>query len=300
MGGLLREREWMRFEFIHAERVNFSIQLMCRHLEVSRSGYRAWAKRPESRRSRADKILEVEVKAIFKENKARYGVRRVEKEMRARGHRLGKNRVARLMRQAGLCARKKPRFVRTTDSNHNRPIAPNILDRDFSPPEPQTKWAGDITYVWTAEGWVYLSVLLDLFSRKVVGWSVSRSIDTPLVLAALNSALYGRKDVTGLLHHSDRGSQYASHDYQRLLSERGIVCSMSRKGNCWDNSVVESFFATLKKELIYTQNWANGEQLKTALFEFLEVYYNRKRRHSSLGYLSPAAFEESVSLAQVA
>jgi len=291
----------MRFEFIRAQEANFSIRLMCHHLEVSRAGYYAWVKRPESKRSREDRTLGAEVAAIFNEHKTRYGATRVEKEMRApRGRSLGRKRVARLMRQRGLYAREKKRFVRTTDSNHARPIAPNILDRKFSPSEPQATFAGDITYVWTTAGWVYLAVLLDLFSRKVVGWAVSTSIDTELVLAALIQALHGRVEFQGLLHHSDRGSQYASHDYQKALTASGIRCSMSRKGNCWDNAVVESFFATLKKELIYTQSWADGVDLKAALFEYIEVYYNRKRRHSSLGYVSPAEYEDAASVNRAA
>ena len=290
----------MRFEFMRAQLANFSIRLMCHHLEVSRAGYYAWAKRPESKRSREDRKLGVEVAAIFHENKTRYGATRVEKEMRAGGRSLGRKRVARLMRQRGLFARKKKRFARTTDSNHARPIAPNILDRKFSPSEPQAIMAGDITYVWTTAGWVYLAVLLDLFSRKVVGWAASTSIDTELILAALRQALHGRTGLQGLLHHSDRGSQYASHDYQKALMASGITCSMSRKGNCWDNAVVESFFATLKKELIYTRGWANDVELQAALFEYMEVYYNRKRRHSSLGYVSPAEYEDAASVKRAA
>jgi transposase InsO family protein len=282
----------VRFAFIHAEKANFPIAFMCRQLEVSRSGYHAWAKRPESTRARQDKTLAKEVASIFEENKHRYGSPRVQREMRARGRCVGRKRVARLMRMQGLAARRRARFVRTTDSNHGHPVAPNLLDRNFSPPEPQSTWAGDITYVWTSAGWVYLAVLLDLFSRKVVGWAVKTSIDTELVLSALNQGLYGRRDVQGLLHHTDRGSQYASGDYQGALKARGIACSMSRKGNCWDNAVVESFFATLKKELIYKQSWTNKTELQQALFEYIEVFYNRKRRHSSLGYVSPAEYEK--------
>ena len=283
----------MRFAFIHAEKAHFPIAFMCRHLSVSRSGYHAWVKREESPHERTDKVLAAEVAAIHEESCRRYGSPRVHEEMRARGRQVGRKRVARLMRQQGLRARARARFVRTTDSNHPHPVAPNVLDRNFTPSEPRSTWAGDITYVWTAAGWVYLAVLLDLFSRKVVGWAVSSRIDTPLVLSALDQALHGHTDVQGLLHHSDRGSQYASHDYQEALKAWGIACSMSRKGNCWDNAVVESFFATVKKELIYTRNWANQAELEAALFEYIEVFYNRKRRHSSLGYVSPTEYERA-------
>jgi putative transposase len=293
MGGLLREGECVRFAFIYEEKANYPVAFMCRHLEVSRSGYHAWEGRPESKRAREDKALAVEVASIFEENKHRYGSPRVHRELRARGRTVGRKRVVRLMQAQGLAARKRARFVRTTDSNHDHPVAPNVLDRNFSPSEPQSTWAGDITYVWTAAGWVYLAVLLDLFSRKVVGWSISSRIDTELVLSALDQGLYGRDDVHGLLHHTDRGSQYASGDYQKALKARGIACSMSRKGNCWDNAVVESFFATLKKELIYTQSWTDRAELERALFEYIEVFYNRKRRHSSLGYVSPAEYERA-------
>jgi transposase InsO family protein len=204
------------------------------------------------------------------------------------------------MRQQGLAARRRRRFVRTTDSAHRQPVADNLLARHFSPDQPNCTWATDITYVATRQGWLYLAVVLDLFSRQVVGWAMGQSIDTQLVLSALDMALKSRKPPRGLLHHSDRGSQYASTDYQRTLEQRGIRCSMSRKGNCWDNAVVESFFSSLKMELVHEADFATREQATAALFEYIEVFYNRKRRHSSLGYVSPVEYERSVLPSELA
>ncbi|MFP2964509.1 IS3 family transposase, partial [Myxococcus sp. 1LA] len=193
----------------------------------------------------------------------------------------------------GLRARPRRRFVKTTDSAHSHPVAPNVLGRDFSPEKPNSKWAGDITYIWTAEGWLYLAVVLDLFSRKVVGWAMSDTIDRQLVLSALTMALLNRPAPD--LHHSDRGSQYASDDYRELLKEQGIECSMSRKGNCWDNAVVESFFSSLKMELVYERKFQTHEEARRALFEYIEAWYNRRRRHSALGYVSPEEYERTAS-----
>jgi putative transposase len=281
----------VKFEFIDARKAHFPIDFMCRQLGVSRSGYYAWKERPESKRHKADQALAEVVTAVHQKSRCTYGSPRVHAELRARGQRVGRKRVARLMSQHGLAARKKRRFVRTTDSRHHQPVAPNVLGRDFSPGQPNSTWATDITYVETGQGWLYLAVVMDLFSRKVVGWSMSEHIDRHLVLNALDMALEGRQPPRGLLHHSDRGSQYASADYQQALAARGIQCSMSRKGNCWDNAVVESFFSSLKLELVYTTRFATHAQARLALFEYLEVFYNRQRRHSSLGYLSPVDFE---------
>jgi len=282
----------VKFRLIHAKKACTSVAFMCRQLGVSRSGYYAWAKRPESQRKKSDRELTVEVAAIHQQSRGSYGSPRVHVELRARGRRVSQKRVARLMRQQGLAARRRRPFVRTTDSKHAQPVAPNVVARDFLPPGPNCTWAGDITYVWTSEGWLYLAVVLDLFSRRVVGWSMSECIDRHLVLAALDMALAGR--VAPALYHSDRGSQYASEDYRARLAERGITCSMSRKGNCWDNAVVESFFSSLKMELIHTRSFRTRQEAKLALFEYIEVFYNRKRRHSSLGYLSPAEYERTA------
>ncbi|QRK13373.1 IS3 family transposase [Archangium violaceum] len=291
-GGLLREGDLeVKFEFIDAEKAHFPVDFMCEQLGVSRSGYYAWKERPESARDKADRALAEEVTRIHRDSRGTYGSPRVHAELRARGQRVSRKRVARLMNEHDIAARKRRRFVRTTDSRHNQPVAPNILERNFSPGQPNSTWATDITYVGTGQGWLYLAVVMDLFSRKVVGWSMSENIDRHLVLNALDMALEGRQPPQGLLHHSDRGSQYASTDYQQALAARGIQCSMSRKGNCWDNAVVESFFSSLKQELVYTTAFATHEQARLALFEYIEVFYNRQRRHSSLGYVSPVDFE---------
>lgn len=281
----------MKFEFIDAQKAHFPVDFMCQQLDVSRSGYYAWKARPESERHKADRALGEVVTAVHQQSRGTYGSPRVHAELRARGQRVSRKRVARLMNERGLCARKRRRFVRTTDSRHNQPVAPNTLERNFSPGQPNCTWATDITYVGTRQGWLYLAVVLDLFSRKVVGWSMSEHIDRHLVLNALDMALKGRQPPRGLLHHSDRGSQYASTDYQQALAARGIQCSMSRKGNCWDNAVVESFFSSLKLELVYNSDFATHEQARLALFDYIEVFYNRQRRHSSLGYVSPVNFE---------
>ncbi|WP_284665542.1 IS3 family transposase [Myxococcus sp. SDU36] len=291
--GLLREGDDVKFAFIHAQKAHFPIAFMCEQLEVSRSGYYAWAHRPQSARKTKDRELTEVVAAVHAESRRWYGSPRVFQELKARGYRVSRKRVARLMRQRGLRARARRRFVKTTDSAHSYPVAPNVLERDFSPQKPNSKWAGDITYIWTAEGWLYLAVVLDLFSRKVVGWAMSDTIDRHLVLSALTMALLNRPAPD--LHHSDRGSQYASDDYRKLLEKQEIDCSMSRKGNCWDNAVVESFFSSLKMELVYERNFQTHEEARRALFEYIEAWYNRRRRHSSLGYVSPEEYERNAS-----
>jgi transposase InsO family protein len=289
----------VKFCFIDAEKAQFPVAVLCRHLGVSRSGYYAWAKRSESARRQGDQALTLEVAAIHHDSRGTYGAPRVHAELRARGRRHSRKRVARLLRQQGLRARPRRRFVRSsTDSAPSRPAAANVLERRFEPGQPTRVWAGDLTYIWTGEGWLYLAVLLELSSRKVVGWAMGERIDRELALSALRMALLGA--AAPELHHSDRGSQYASEDYRRLLEEQGIECSMSRKGNCWDNAVVESFFSTLKQELVYSTHFQTREEAKRALFEYIEVFYNRKRRHSALGYLSPTEYErvtEAKSLA---
>jgi putative transposase len=283
----------VRFEFIQAQKAHFPVEFMCEQLEVSRSGYYAWAERPESARQQQDKQLAQEVQKAHRDSRGTYGSPRVHAELQAQGRKVSRKRVARLMGEQQLEARRKRRTVRTTDSNHSHPVAPNVLERDFSPDQPNSTWATDITYVWTGEGWLYLAVVLDLFSRRVVGWSMSEHIDTKLVLGALEMALEGRQPPEGLIHHSDRGSQYASAEYRQALASRGIQCSMSRKGNCWDNAVVESFFSSLKQELVYLTDFATRHQARSELFEYIEVFYNRQRRHSSLGYLSPSDYERA-------
>jgi transposase InsO family protein len=281
----------VRFAFIEAEKASFPITHSCAVLEVSRAGFYAWRARPVARRTREDQRLGVEIAAIHAESRRRYGSPRVHAELRDRGRRLGRKRVARLMQQQGLHARHRRRFRVTTDSRHALPVADNVLARRFAATAPDTVWVTDMTYLWTTEGWLYLVVLLDLFSRRIVGWAMRERMTRQLALDALAMALRQRRPARGLLHHSDRGSQYASGDYRRVLDAHGIVCSMSRRGDCWDNAVAESFFSTLKIELVYTSAWATRAEARTDVFEYLEGFYNNQRRHSSLGYLTPVAFE---------
>lgn len=281
----------MRFAFIATEKACYPVALMCRVLQVSRAGYYAWCKRPPAPRTLEDQTLALEVAAIHAESRGRYGSPRVHAELRERGQRTARKRVARLMRTAGLCAREPRRFRRTTDSGHGMAIKDNLLARRFAVPAPNSGWVTDITYLWTVEGWLYLAVILDLFSRRVVGWALSERLERRVALDALRMALSDRQPPQGLLHHSDRGSQYASHEYQQLLAAHGVLSSMSRKGNCWDNAVAESFFATLKLELVYQSHWRTRTQARSEVFEYIELYYNRQRRHSALGYLCPNEFE---------
>lgn len=269
---------------------------MCRVLEVSPSGYYAARRRQESQRIQDDRRLLVEVKAVHARSKGRYGSPRIYRALRAKDVRCSENRVARLMRQHEVRARQAHRFKATTDSAHTLPVAENVLDRRFAVDVPDARWAADITYLWTREGWLYLAVVMDLFSRKIVGWSMQETLERSLVVQALRMALEARGPTSDLLHHSDRGSQYASREYRRLLEAVGCTCSMSRKGNCWDNAPVESFFATLKGELVHGRLFQTRVEARLELFEFIEVWYNRERLHSSLGYLSPVAFEEQRTI----
>jgi putative transposase len=281
----------VRFAIIAREKACYPVALMCRVLKVSRAGYYAWCKRPTAHHTQEDQRLGLEIAAIYRENRGRYGSPRVHFELHERGHRTGRKRVARLMRTAGLRARGHRRFRTTTDSRHSLAIKQNLLDRQFTMPTANQGWVTDITYLWTLEGWLYLAVIIDLFSRRVVGWSLGERLERSIVLDALKMALQHRHPPQGLLHHSDRGSQYASHEYQELLAVHGIQSSMSRKGNCWDNAVAESFFATLKVELVYRSRWSTRTQARNEVFEYIELFYNRQRRHSALGYLSPNEFE---------
>lgn len=267
-------------------------------LKVSTSGYYAWRGRSESQRKRMNQRLVVEIKAVHAESRARYGSPRVHQELKARGIPCSENRVARLMSIEGIRAKQARPFKATTDSGHTLPVAPNHLDRQFRPERANARWAGDITYIWTREGWLYLAVMMDLFSRKVVGWSMQPRLEKTLATDALRMALEGRRPhrcLAGpLLCHSDRGSQYASGAYQGLLRAHDLTCSMSRKGNCWDNAVVESFFSTLKRELVHHRSYRSREEARNDVFEYIEVFYNRKRRHSSLGYMTPAEYEARI------
>jgi transposase InsO family protein len=264
---------------------------MCRLLGVSRSGYYAWRKRQPSKRSKMDASLAARIVELHVESHRRYGSPRVHEALKAEGCGVSRKRVVRLMRERGLVARPKPRFCTTTNSDHDDPIAPNVLARHFETPRPNTAWASDITYLATAEGWLYLAIILDLYSRRVVGWAMGNSLERGLCLTALRMALETRRPAPGLVHHSDRGTQYASADYQQLLEDHGLVCSMSRRGNCWDNAVAESFFSTLKTELVGERVFKTRGEATQAVFEYVEAFYNQKRLHSSIGYRSPADFE---------
>jgi transposase InsO family protein len=282
----------VKFAFIAAEKAWAPIAVMCKVLDVSRSGFYAWDERGRSTRSSEDAKLAVRILAAYKTGRGGYGSPRVQEELlKADGIAVSRKRVARIMRELGLVGRRKRRFKATTDSKHNLPVAENVLDRNFEVDAPDVAWVTDITYVWTAEGWLYLAAILDLFSRRVVGFAMSQRIDRALVLEALRVAVGRRTPNAGLMHHSDRGSQYASGDYQDALDDLGVVCSMSRKGNCWDNAVAESFFATLKTECVYTRRFATRAEARETIFEFIEVFYNGTRRHSTLGYLTPIEFE---------
>ena len=268
---------------------------MLRVLEVSASGYYVWRNDPGSDRKKENLRLVTHIKAVHEESSKTYGSPRIHAELCSRGIRCGKNRVARLMRQGGIQARHKRKFKATTDSNHQLPVYENRLNRSFEVSSPNTSWAADITYIWTHEGWLYLAVILDLFSRKIIGWSMSAGMEKQLVIGALLMALGQRKPGVGMLHHSDRGSQYASKEYQALLSDGRISCSMSRKGNCWDNAVLESFFSTLKREWVQGKKYRTRSEARADIFYFIETWYNRKRRHSTLGYLSPVEYERRAA-----
>ncbi|MBV5262407.1 IS3 family transposase, partial [Synechococcus moorigangaii CMS01] len=291
-GGLLCQGKQRRYELIEAEKEEFPVRMMCRILQVSRSGYYGWRQRKPSLRMRENEMLSREIEHIHQESQGTYGAPRIRAALWAKGYRPIRYSFARLMKLLGIGARRKRRYKATTDANHRLAVAPNTLQRDFKTTEPDRVWVSDITYLQTAQGWLYLAVIIDLFSRRVVGWSMAEHLRTELVLTALNASLGHRRPcASGLLIHSDRGSQYASHDYQKALSESGILCSMSRRGNCWDNAVAESFFGTLKSELIKTQIFPSRSQARTTVAEWIEVFDNRQRIHSANEYLSPVQFE---------
>jgi transposase InsO family protein len=266
---------------------------MCRLLSVSPSGFYAWLRRKPSERAERDVALASNIVAIHKESRGTYGSPRIHSELRDQDISVSRKRIARLMRENGVVGCQPRRTQKTTDSAHTHPVAENVLNREFNVDAPNTAWVTDITYVWTHAGWLYLAVIIDLYSRRVVGWSMADHMRTELVTGALNMALGQRTLSLPLIHHSDRGSQYASDEYRRALSQNGITCSMSRRANCWDNAVAESFFATLKAELIHRRQWPTREMVRMAIVEYIEVFYNRKRRHSSLGYSNPVAYEKA-------
>ena len=281
----------MKFRFIQGHRDRFPIRRMCRALGVSPSGYYAFMGRPESRRVREDRRLLVEIKAIHRSSRGTYGSPRVHDHMKAQGMSHSRKRIARLMRQGDIRAKQKRKFKATTDSSHGYPVAPNLLKRKFMAQGPNQKWVADITYIATGEGWLYLAAIMDLYSRRIVGWSMSGSISRQLALDALEMAAGRRHPGPGLLHHSDRGGQYASDEYQEKLDSYGMKCSMSREANCWDNAAMESWFHTLKVELVNHRYYQSRRQAKADIFEYIEVFYNHRRSHSALGYRPPAEYE---------
>ena len=285
----------MRFSFIDAKKVEFPVARLCETLEVSQSGYFAWKSRPASESQCKDMVLLAHIRERFCLSRETYGSPRMHADLIEDGIIAGRHRIARLMRDNNLKARQKRRFKKTTDSDHGGPIAPNHLDQDFAATAPDQKWAADISYIWTTEGWLYLAIVLDLFSRRIIGWAVSDRLKKDLALSALRRALVLRQPKTGILHHSDRGSQYCSYDYQRILDRHGFIISMSGKGNCYDNAMVETLFKTIKSELIWRTSFQSRFQAENAIARYIDGFYNPVRRHSALGYKSPINFEHETN-----
>ena len=281
----------MSFALIDAKKAEVPIETACTVLNVSVSGFYAWKNRGASPRQHSDMVLLAHIRAEFSTSHETYGSPRMHAELKESGLAIGRHRVARLMSENGLKARQKTRFKKTTDSDHDGPVAPNVLDQDFTAQGPDEKWGVDISYVWTAEGWLYLAIVLDLFSRRIVGWEMSDRMKKGLATDALQRAINLRKPLPGLIHHSDRGSQYCSADYRRLVRDRGFIASMSGRGNCYDNAMVETVFKTIKEELVWRISFATRDQASKAIGRYIEGFYNPRRRHSSLGYVSPATFE---------
>lgn len=270
----------------------FKVQTMCQLLNVSRSGYYEWLHRRPSRRQLAREVLAKQIKGIFDAEKQRAGSPRITRKLRRSGQKVGENRVANVMRENGWRAKGVKKFKATTNSKHTLPVAPNLLEQNFQASVPNQKWVSDLTYIWTDEGWLYLAVVLDLYSRMVVGWAMSERMTARLVCNALEMALWRRKRPQGVIVHSDRGIQYCCQEYQSLLAEHKLICSMSKRGDCYDNAAMESWNGSLKVEAIHGERFKTREEVKQHIFDYIDVYYNRQRLHSKLGYLSPAEFEE--------
>lgn len=283
----------MKYAFIKSHHDLFAVTRMCHLMDVSQSAYYDWLKRPESARSIEDRRLGEKVKVSHEKSRKTYGARRIVKDLVENNEHISRARVGRLMKQQGLESKSKRKFKATTDSKHGRPVAPNLLEREFRVEQPDCVYAGDITYIPTDEGWLYLAVLIDLYSRAIVGWAMSERMPAELVNDALMMAIWKRKPLKGLMVHSDRGSQYASDLYQKTIKDHGFICSMSRKGNCWDNAPSESFFHTLKTELTYHRRYKTREEAKQEIFEYIEVFYNRQRRHSTIGYQTPLDYDKA-------
>jgi putative transposase len=282
----------MRYRFIDTYKKTWPICLMCKVLNVSSSGYYEWLRRPESAQDQSNRKLDDEIREVYEEHKQRYGVPRVTIELKDLGFQCSENRVARRMTKLGLKGIQAKKFKRTTDSNHDKPVAPDLIEQDFTALAPNQKWVSDLTYVWTDEGWLYLAVIMDLYSRAIIGWSMGKRMTQQLMCDALTMALFRRGFPRGVIIHSDRGSQYCSKAYQRLISVTGLRCSMGRRATCYDNAAMESFFHTLKVELIHRERYTTRQDAKGAIFEYIETYYNRKRRHSAIGYGIPMLFEQ--------
>jgi putative transposase len=273
----------------------FSVSMMCCMLSVSKSGYYDWLSRPPSLRSHENAELADKIKQIFDEEKSRVGAKRITKRLKLEGTHVGRHRVARIMRINGWRAKASKKYIATTNSNHHLPVAPNLLQQSFSATKPNEKFVSDITYIWTDEGWLYLAVVMDLYSRMIVGWAMAPRMTSNLVIDALQMALWRRKMPRGVIVHSDRGSQYCSHDYQKLITENGLICSMSKRGDCYDNAAMESWNHSFKVEAIHGEKFATRQDAKNHVFDYIDVYYNRKRLHSKLGYLAPEYFEAQMA-----
>jgi putative transposase len=287
----------MRYRFVAAERASYSVRRLCQVLGVAASGFYAWLQRGPSRRERQDCSLTEQIAAVFAASRRTYGSPRVHAELRAEGVRVSRKRVARLMRTAGLAATVRRRLPRTTDSDHGRPVAPNLLEQKFAADLPDTVWLADISYLPTDEGWLYLAAIKDMATREIVGWSMSDSLEAGSACEALRMAIQRRQPPAGLIHHSDRGVQYASSEYQKLMARHGLRCSMSRRGNCYDNAPMESFFGSLKNELVHRTTFPTRAAARQAIFDYVEIFYNRRRRHSSIGFLTPAQAYEQMAKA---
>ncbi|MBT9096351.1 IS3 family transposase [Methylovulum psychrotolerans] len=290
-GSVLCQGATVKYAWIKQHTTEFPVDSMCRFMQVSRSAYYAWLQRPQTATEKEDSELATIIHSLFKKSRATYGTRRIKKALFDQQRTVSRRRISRLMDQENLACKTKRKFKATTDSKHDKPISPNLLDRKFKVGQPDQVYVGDITYIHTQEGWLYLAVVIDLYSRQVVGWSMAEHMRTKLVNDALLMAIWKRKPDKGLLWHTDRGSQYASESHRALLKQHSISQSMSRKGNCWDNAVSESFFHTLKTELIHHETYQTRSTAKQAVFEYIEVFYNRERRHSANGYLSPVDYE---------
>ena len=278
----------MKYRFVAAERASYPVRLLCKIVGVAASGFYAWLRRVPGRRQEYDRRVSERVRQIFQDSRQTYGSPRVHAELRAEGRRISRKRVARLMRESGLAAVVRRRFPRTTNSRHGHAVAPNLLEQDFAADRPDTVWLADISYIPTGEGWLYLAAIKDLATREIVGWSMADHLRAELACDALLMATRRRQPPAGLIHHSDRGVQYAGTDYQAILARHGLRCSMSRRGNCYDNAPMESFFGSLKNELVHRTTFPTREAARRVLFDYIEIFYNRRRRHSGLGFLTPA------------